>query len=49
MTIVETGKSSAIRIEVNPIHFEDNFDNVVEDVHEALEAIKVLLDFGNSL
>lgn len=49
MEIVETGKSSAIRIAVNPIRFEDDFNDVVNDVHKALEAINILLDFGNSL
>ena len=49
MEIVKTGKSSAIRIAVNPIRFEDNFDDVVDDVHEALEAIGILLDFCNLL
>lgn len=49
MQIVKTGKSSAIRIEVNPIEFEADFFDVVDDVKKALCAIKVLLDFGNSL
>ena len=49
MVIVETGKSSAIRIQVKPIRFEDDFEAVADDVKEALLAIKALLDFGNTL
>ena len=49
MTIVKTNKSSAIRISVNPIKFEDDFNSVKEDVHSALAAVKELLEFGNSI
>lgn len=49
MQIVETGKSSAIRISVSPINFENEFIKIEKEVHEALAAIKILLDFANSL
>lgn len=47
MEIVETGKSSAIRIVVPPIKFESTFSEVVDDVEEALTAIDILLNFAN--
>lgn len=49
MTIEETGKSSAIRIDVNPIYFENGFDIAKNDVHIALKAIHQLIDFANNI
>ena len=49
MTIVQTGKSSAIRIAIKPIYFEKAFDEHVHEVHAALQAIKELIDFANTL
>lgn len=47
MIIVKTSKSAAIRLKVNPIDFNNNFELVKDDVHKAFEAIErlyILLD-----
>lgn len=49
MTIEQTGKSSAIRIAVKPIDFEKAFEEHIPEVHEALQAIKELIDFANEI
>lgn len=47
MAFVKTNKSAAIRLKINPIDFNINFELVKEDVHKALEAVErlyILLD-----
>lgn len=39
MNVVQAGKSASVRIEVTPVDYEDKFENRLDDVIEALDAI----------
>lgn len=49
MNVVSAGKSASVRIEVDPIFYENNFEDEIERVDKALEAIYELFLFSKKL
>lgn len=49
MNVVQAGKSASVRIEVKPIWYENKFEDNIDKVDEALEAIYELFQLSKSI